>query len=188
MLQGTLTTLLPHPLPDYHFPPPPHHHPVYRTSRPASPATAINEDADNSIQAKEIPRECLRSAQCGPVADAHLASTDGGFMQHMGQNHGGQVLLADCGSTALAQSQGLRLLWHCQITAVSPTNTAEATLLCANFALGTPSRTDDSPGIRSQRPAVRQPVNNSIRTRSQYLQQTIWTTARFRTALPGTSV
>ena len=29
------------------------------------------------------------------VADAHLASTDGGLMQHMGQKRGGQVLLAD---------------------------------------------------------------------------------------------
>ena len=41
------------------------------------------------------PREYLRCARCGPVADAHSASTDGGLMQHMGQKHGGQVLLED---------------------------------------------------------------------------------------------
>ena len=33
-------------------------------------------------------------------------------------------------------------------SAVASATTAEATLLSANFALGTPSRTDDSPGIR----------------------------------------
>ena len=41
------------------------------------------------------PREYLRCAQCGPVVDAHSASTDGGLTQHMEQKHGGQVLLAD---------------------------------------------------------------------------------------------
>ena len=53
------------------------------------------------------------------------------------------------------------------------------------WKLGTLSRTDDNPGIRTQRPAVRQPVSNSLRARSQYLQENLWTTARFRTALSG---
>ena len=39
------------------------------------------------------PREYLHCAQCGPVADAHWALTDGGLVQHMVQKHGGQVLL-----------------------------------------------------------------------------------------------
>ena len=40
-------------------------------------------------------------------------------------------------------------------------------LLSVSFALGTPFRTDDSLGIRTQRPAVRQPVSNSLRAGSQ---------------------
>ena len=44
---------------------------------------------------KQKPKEYLRCALCGPAVDAHLASTDGGLMQHMGQKHGGQVLIAD---------------------------------------------------------------------------------------------
>ena len=47
---------------------------------------------------------------------------------------------------------------------------ADATSAGANFALGTLSRIDDSTGIRTQRPAVRQPVSNSLTARSQYLQ------------------
>ena len=63
----------------------------------------------------------------------------------------------------------------------------EVTLLSANFAWRTLSRTDDSLGIRTLRPAVRQQVNISTRVRSQFLQENLWTTARCRTALLGTS-
>ena len=57
---------------------------------------------------------------------------------------------------------------------------AGSKLLSANFALGTRSRTDDSPGIRTQRPAVRQLSSNFLSARSQCLQENLWTTARFR--------
>ena len=74
--------------------------------------------------------------------------------------HGGQTLLEDdcVGSTArpvctVAQSD--RSVFAGATPAVS-------TLLSANSALGTPSRTDDSPGIRTQRLAVRHAVSPSF--------------------------
>ena len=108
-------------------------------------------------------------------------------MQLTGQKHGGQVLLAD--------SVGpLRWLnrWGCVFcgnrSGVAGATSTGATLLSANFAFGIPSRKDDSPVIRMQRPAVRQPVSSSPRARSQYLQENLWTTARFQTVPSGTSL
>ena len=135
------------------------------------------------------PREYLRCAQCGPAADAHWASTDGGHMQQMVQKYGGQMLLSkalwdNCAGSiarlvcAVAQSGR---------SAVASATPAGSTLLSANFALVTPSRTDDRLGIRTQRLAVRQSVSNSLRTRSQHLQENLWVTVRFRTDLSGTS-
>ena len=98
-------------------------------------------------------------------------------MQHMGQNHGGQLLLAD----SVGQ---LRWLDRDTADAIS----AAAKLLSVIFALGTPSKIDDILGVRMQRPAVRQLVSNSLRARSQYLQENIWTTARCRTAPSRTSL
>ena len=72
-------------------------------------------------------------------------------------------------------------------SAAAGATSAGATLLSVNFALGTPSRTDDSLGIRTQRPAVRQPVSTFPRTCSQRPQENHWTTARFRTAPSETS-
>ena len=87
-------------------------------------------------------------------------------MQHIVQKHGSQVILEDSvGQLRWLNRQAcVHALWHNQIE------------------LGTPSRTDDSLGIKTQRPAVRHAVSNSLRAR-QYLQENIWTTARFRTAL-----
>ena len=106
------------------------------------------------------PREYLRCAQCGPAADAHWASTDGGLMQRMGQNHGGQTLLED----SVGQLRWLRCA-QSDRSGVAGVSRAGSTLFSANFPLETPSRTDDSPGIRTQRPAVRHAVSNSLRAR-----------------------
>ena len=68
--------------------------PVAPAALPAPPPPTTR-NARRPPRPKQMPREYLRCAQCGPVADAHLASTDGGLMQHKRQKHGGQVLLAD---------------------------------------------------------------------------------------------
>ena len=44
---------------------------------------------------KQMPREYIRCVQCGPIADAHSASTGGGLLVHVGQKHGGQTLLEE---------------------------------------------------------------------------------------------
>ena len=64
-------------------------------------------------------------------------------------------------------------------SAVAGATPAGSTLL-TDLTLGTPCRTNDSLGIRTQRPAARQVVSNSLRTRSQYFPENLWTTARFR--------
>ena len=60
---------------------------------------------------------------------------------------------------------------------VAGATSAGATLFSGSFALGTPSRTDDSPGHQAQRPAVWQPGSNFFRARSQCLQENLWTTS-----------
>ena len=121
-------------------------------------------------------------------ADAHSVSTDGGLMQHMVQKHGCQVLLADSvGQLCWLNRQG-GALCGTDRSGVANATAAKATLLSANFGWETLSRTDDSPGIRTLPPAVRQPVNNSLRARSQFLQENLWMTARCRTALLGDAV
>ena len=50
-----------------------------------------------------------------------------------------------------------------------------ATVTTEEQDAGTALRTDDSPGIRTQRTAVRQRVSNFLKTRSQYLQENLWT-------------
>ena len=150
--------------------------PAAPAALPAPPPPTMR-NARRPPQPKQKPREHLRCAQCGPVADAHLAATDGGLMQHTEQKHGGQVLPAD-------SVERLRLVFSVALSdrsVVAGATLAGATLLSANFALGTPSRTDDSPGIRTQQPAVRQPVSNFLGARSQRLQANLWSTARFWT-------
>ena len=44
---------------------------------------------------KQRPREYFRCAHCGPVADAHWASIDGGLTKQVWLKHGGQLLHAD---------------------------------------------------------------------------------------------
>ena len=68
--------------------------PAASAALPAPPPPTMG-NSRRQPRPKQQPREYLRCAQCGPVADAHLASTDGGLMQHMGQKHGGQTLLED---------------------------------------------------------------------------------------------
>ena len=59
--------------------------------------------------------------QCGPVANVHSASADEGLMQHMGQKHGGQMLLEDSvGQLRWLNRQGLCVLRHYQVAALSP--------------------------------------------------------------------
>ena len=67
-------------------------------------------------------------------------------------------------------------------SAVAGATPVGSILLSVSFAFGTPFRTYDSLGIRTQRPVARQPVSTFLRTRSQCPKENHWTTARFRTA------
>ena len=157
---------------------------------PATPASnwEFHKTAAEKKKPRE-PREYLGCAQCGPLADAHLASTDGGLMQHLAQNQGGQVLLVvSVGQLRWLNRQACVCCGTTRSHRCRQCNSCGSDTPLRGFRVGrTPSRTDDSPDIRTQRPAVRQPVSNSLRARSQYLQENLWTTARFRTALSGTS-
>ena len=73
-------------------------------------------------------------------------------MQFWGQKHGGQILLAD----SVEQQRWLNLIARPVLLAglsgrsdAAGATSAGATLLSANFALGTPSRIDDSRGMRT---------------------------------------
>ena len=88
----------------------------------------------------------------------------------------------------LAQAPGLCVLRHkSDRSAVAGATHADLTLLSVSSALGTPFRTDDSPGIRTQWPVVWQLGSNLPRAHSQCLSENRWTTARFRTAASETS-
>ena len=80
---------------------------------PAPPSPTMR-NARRPPWPKQVPREYLRCAQCGPVADAPSASSDGGLMQQKGQKHGGQVLLAD--SVAQLRWLGRRACVFCGTT------------------------------------------------------------------------
>ena len=66
-------------------------------SSSASSATANNGEFQATAAAETTAQGAQGTpfAQCGPVADAHRASTVGGLMPHMKQKHGSQVLLED---------------------------------------------------------------------------------------------
>ena len=71
----------------------------------------------------------------------------------MVQKHGGQTLLEDSGTTALAQSPGLCALQHSQIAALSPVQLLRVlTLLSVRSALGTTfqDRRQDAGAARGQ--------------------------------------
>ena len=159
------------------------------TSSPASTATANNEECRQlhlgERNSQGVPPFCAVWPSCRRSLGVHRWRFHATYGAEPRRSGAACRVCVNCAGSVARLASSVALSDH---SSVADATTAEATLLSANFALGTPSRTDDSPGIRSQRPAVRQPVNNSIRTRSQYLQQMIWTTARFRTALPGTSV
>ena len=95
--------------------------PATLAALPAPPPSTIR-NARRPPRPKQKPRDYLRCAQCGPVADARWALTDGGLMQHVGQKHEGQTLLEDSvgQTTALTQSPGLCVLRHSQVAVVSP--------------------------------------------------------------------
>ena len=113
---------------------------------------------------KQMSREYLRCAQCGPVPtlarrqQMELSCSIIGrgtevrcCLQTLWDNCAGLIARL-ASSVALSDRSG-----------VASATTAEATLFSANFAWETLSRTDDSLGIRTLRSAVRQPVNNSLR-------------------------
>ena len=134
---------------------------------------------------KQKPREYLRCAQCGPVAATHLASTDGGLMQHMGQKHGGQVLLAD----SLGQ---LRWLDR-QACVACGTIRSQRCRRCNNCGSNTPLRelrVGDTFQDRRQpghQDAAASGVAAGQQLPAHHLQENLWTTARCRTAILGTS-
>ena len=142
------------------------------TSSPAIPATANNEECQETAAAETtatgaqgIPS--LRALR--PSCRRQWASTDGGLMQHMEQKHGSQVLLEDSVGQLRWLNRQARV--HCG------TLGSQRRRRCNSCGSDTPtlSRTDDSPGIKTQRPAVRHAVSNPLRAR-QYLQENLWTT------------
>ena len=135
---------------------------------------------------KQESREYLRCAQCADAA-AHMASTDGGLMQHTGQTHGGQLLLPD--------SVG-QLRWlddaACVACGTVRSRRCRRCNLCGSdtplreLRVGDTFQDRRQPGHQNaaasgtaagqQLPLSSQPVENS------------WTTARFRTAPSRTSL
>ena len=81
-------------------------------------------------------------------------------MQNVGQADSCclQIVWGDCAGSI---ARPVLLAGQSGRSGVVGATSSGATLLSVNFALGTPSRTDDSPGIRAQRPAARQLVSNS---------------------------
>ena len=55
----------------------------------ASPTTVDNREFKETATVQRVP------SLCGPDPAAHMASTDGGLMQHIGQKHGEQQLLPE---------------------------------------------------------------------------------------------
>ena len=113
---------------------------------------------------EQEPREHLRCAQCGPDPAAHMASTDGGLMQRKNTedsccfqtvrgNWAG--LIAACVACGTIRSQRCR---QC--------NLCGSDTLLRELRDGDTFRIDDSPGIRMQRPVVRQPVTASTSRRT----------------------
>ena len=140
--------------------------PAAPAALPASPPSTIR-NSRKPPRPKLQPWKFLRCAQCGPDPAAHMTSTDGGLVQLVGQKHGGQLLLAD----SVGQLRWLSRAACVACGTIRSQRLSPMQLLRErNFALGTLSRIDDSTGIRTQRPAVRQPVSNSLTARSQYLQ------------------
>ena len=168
-----------------HLLPPKHHH--FHSMNSTSPPPPTMEKS----RRQQRPREYLRCAQCGPAADAHWASTDGGHMQQMVQKYGGQMLLSkalwdNCAGSiarlvcAVAQSGR---------SAVAGATPAGSTLLSRELRVNDTFQDRRQTGHQDAAAAAggTQSVSNSLRTRSQYLQENLWVTARFRTDLSGTS-
>ena len=127
---------------------------------PAAPAALPAPPPPTVRNAWRVPPLCVVWPSC---RRSHSASTDGGPMQRTGQKQGRcclQKVWDNCvGSTA-------RLVSSVALSDRSDCNSCGSdTLLSANFALGTPFRTDDSPDIRVQRLAVRPLISNLLKAR-----------------------
>ena len=78
-----------------------------------------------------------------------------------------------------------RALCRCAISTVQPEKlVAQSCTFCGTVLI--PSRTDNNPDTRMQRPMARPPFSNLLRARCRCSQVTPWTTARFQTAPLGT--
>ena len=103
-------------------------------------------------------------------------------MQHTGQKHGGQTLLED--SVGHLRWLNRRACVHCGT--IRSQRLSPLQLLRVRHSSPRTSRWGHLPGQTTARAsgrsgtAVRQ-VSNSLRARCQYLQENLWTTARFRT-------
>ena len=71
-------------------------------------------------------------------------------MQHMGQKHGGQLLADSVGQRSCLDHQACFACGTSGRNGVAGATSAVAALLSVNFALRTPSTTDDSLGIGSR--------------------------------------
>ena len=94
-------------------------------------------------------------------------------MQHMGQEHGFQVLLAESVGQLRWLNRSVSPVALSDRNDVAGAALAGATLLSANFALGTFLRHDRRQPRHQDAAAVRQPVSNFLRARSQYLQENL---------------
>ena len=101
-------------------------------------------------------------------------------MQHLEQKHGGQVLLAD----SVGQMRWLNRQ-ACVFCGTIRSQRCEIDTPLRELRVGDTSKKE----LWHQDAAVSGPAlgSNFLRDRSQYFQENLWTTARFRTALSGTS-
>ena len=86
-----------------------------------------------------------------------------------------QKALANCAVSTVQLASSVALSDHNDAIAAA---FVRAMPHSVNFVWVIPFRTDDSPDIRVQRPAVRPPISNFLRARSQCSQATPLTTAR----------
>ena len=154
---------------------------------PLPPSMRNSRRQSRPKQQPREPREYLRCAQCGPVADACMVCTVGGLMLFQGQKHGGQVLLED--SVGQLRWLSRQACVHCF------TIRSQRCRRCNSCGFDTPLRelrVGDT--FQDRRQPGHQDAAASgtaagpfLRTRSQCLQENHWTTARFRTATYETS-
>ena len=139
----------------------------------SGPPPPTMRNARRPPQPKQQPRE--------PVADAHLASTDGGLVQHMEQKHGGHLLVAE----SVGQ---LRWLSR-QVGVFCGTVRSQRCRRCNSCGFDTPLRelrVGDTFQDRRQRASGRSGQRYGSRS-APCLRENHWTTARLRTAPSETS-